>query len=432
MVTAGNAHGRVACTLALLLIGCAGLIRTEPKTTGATGSESGRERVLLALDPEEEGWDLSRFRGTITTLFSSGRFLGDDFLPDEEGAAERFDERLRDGTVAGGLLFRYDDGTDRRHPLWIASFGMCQSRRGAEAAKFHANYIEDRESRIPAHVALVDHPSSAPFYAANGMLSLGAYDDGRMWIELARALRTRLRPSSIHLFGVSMSGQTVVHALIEDRRLRLGLFDSGLAVSIAPDFRRAPGHQFALLPVAEGLENPWPRDPRARNSRLEERIQTTTVRVLVNRNFVAEYRRLRPDDPAFEIPGEEVAAFLRGAFERRLSYLRERTWDLPTWNPEFRRDGLEAYMATTRVAALIDRVATPLAMISSKDDPAVPWDMFHEVMAAARHNPWVAAYESRRGGHFGFDVTYGADYLGHVMRLLMDPEVLGSWRESRS
>jgi hypothetical protein len=84
-------------------------------------------------------------------------------------------------------------------------------------------------------------------------------------------------------------------------------------------------------------------------------------------------------------------------------------------------------MTTTRIAGVIDRVRTPLVLLSARDDPAVPRARFEEVLRAAGDNPWIAARETRRGGHFGFHVSYGADYIGDVLRLMTNPEVLRNW-----
>jgi len=81
---------------------------------------------------------------------------------------------------------------------------------------------------------------------------------------------------------------------------------------------------------------------------------------------------------------------------------------------------------------VIDRVRTPLVLVSARDDPAVPRARLLEVLRAAGDNPWIAARETRRGGHFGFHVSYGADYLGDVLRLMITPEVLRNWTGQRA
>ncbi|UCG13085.1 MAG: hypothetical protein JSU72_00895 [Deltaproteobacteria bacterium] len=66
-------------------------------------------------------------------------------------------------------------------------------------------------------------------------------------------------------------------------------------------------------------------------------------------------------------------------------------------------------------------------MVSSRDDPAEPRWMFEEVVAAADDSTRVASYETNRGGHFGFDIAYGKDDIGQIIRLMLDPEVLRAW-----
>jgi len=383
--------------------------------------------VLRALRIDREGDDTSRIAGAATTAWSSGRHLRDEFAPEREGRAIRFDATLADGTVAGGLLFPYDGAGERAAPLWIASFGLLQHRWGAEASKFHDLYLADPETRIRAHVAILDHPTSAPFFASNGCLSMGAYDDARMWMELVPILRRMVRVSTVHLFGVSMSGQTVVHAMLEDQRRGTRLFASGIAVSIAPDFRRAPGGQFALLECPPGVPNPWPRDPLDRSSRIERMVQVTGLETLVRTQFVAAYRRLRPSESGFQVESDRIAPVFREAFERRIAFLRERHRDDPTWNRAVPLTDLDAFLRATRIAGVISAVRAPLVLVSAYDDPAVSRDQFGEVAAACADNGWIALHETLAGGHFAFEVPYGPDYLGNLLRLLADPAVVRNW-----
>jgi len=53
--------------------------------------------------------------------------------------------------------------------------------------------------------------------------------------------------------------------------------------------------------------------------------------------------------------------------------------------------------------------------------------MFEEVAEAAESNPWVLAYETPYGGHFAFNVPYGGEYLGELIGLMLDPQVLKRW-----
>jgi hypothetical protein len=347
----------------------------------------------------------------------------------EESGFDEFKLQLADGTWVGGLLFEYDDGTPDPKPLLMKSFGMFQDRWGTESRKFYDLYLRDPERRIPAHVLILDHPTAGAFFANNEQLSVGSYDDARLWMEVARFLRSKTELSGIHLFGVSMSGQTVVHAVIEDERLSRNLFDSAIAVSIAPDFRAEPGGQFAQLATRDGVENPWKQVvDEARGSSGPVGLNHVGIWVFIKQLFLPSYRLARPDGN-LELERRDLAVFLWEACEARIGFLRERR--PRTWNPEFSLEGLGDFMTTTRIADVIDQVRTPLVLLSARDDPAVPRARFEEVLRAAGDNPWIAARETRRGGHFGFHVSYGADYIGDVLRLMIDPEVLRGWTGQR-
>lgn len=407
----------------LLLAGCYRVLDDgEELLRGEPGS--GRARVARELEPPVFLRKSSPLLGILTTGLSSLVYLvgldAEELPPD---ARVRF--VLPDETVVEGLLFPAPRDGGGARPLLIASFGFLQDRFGSEAAKFHDRYLRRLEHRIAAHVLVLDHPTSGAFLGNNGTLSPGSYDDARIWIEVTRALRRELDVASVHLLGISMSGQTVVHALIEDARRGLGLFASGIAVSIAPDFAVAPGRQLARIEVEEGRENPW-REIAPVDEAAGDGLQIQAIRTLVDHQFVPGYRRARPDDADFELPTPRVPLLLWDRFEARLAFLRRS--GPADWDPGVSRAGLSAFVASTRIAAVIDRVRTPLVLLSAQDDPAVPSDAFAEVAEAAAGNPWVLAYETPEGGHFGFDVPYGAGYLGDVIELMLDPRVLGSWR----
>lgn len=433
MLMMSSAFRRWILLAAVLLI-AQGCVRAPTPVERLSGPmpTTGRDQVLLSLEP----WlERNRLGGILSTLMSSISYALNIVTPADvqrwraESGFEEFKLQLADGTWVGGLFFEYDDGTPDPKPLLMGSFGMFQDRWGTESRKFYDLYVKDPERRIPAHVLILDHPTAGTFFGNNGQLSLGSYDDARMWIEVARFLRSENKFSGIHLFGVSMSGQTVVHSVIEDERLGAGLFDSAIAVSIAPDFRAEPGGQFAQLRTRDGVENPWKqvRD-EARESSGSVGLNRVGIWVFIKRLFLPSYRLALPDGD-LELERSDLAVFLWEACQTRISFRRERR--PRTWNPEFSLEGLGDFMTTTRIADVIDRVRTPLVLLSARDDPAVPRARFEEVLRAAGDNPWIAAHETRRGGHFGFHVSYGADYLGDVLRLMIDPEVLRNWTGQR-
>lgn len=395
-------------------------------------SGSGKALVFNALKLPKVKETMSR-QGVISTALSSTDIenwtLLKGFSPNEANPGHLFRLKLGDGTKIGGLFFECDSGAKNPKPLIMASFGFLQDRWGSEAAKFYELYLKDPTTRIPAHVMILDHPTGGPFLANNGHLSIGSYDDARMWIAAAQYLSQEYILSGIHLLGVSMSGQTVVHALIEDWRLGLGLFDSGIAVSIAPDFRHAPGIQLARLDTPPGVENPWVRAlaPLPYET-LTDIIQSRVIWMFIENQFIPNHNRIYKTGNPLELQPDHVAIFLRKQCENRIAFLRKQYQGLAAWNHhDFSLTNLDDYMQTTRIARVIHRVQTPLVMLSAYDDPAVPYTQFQEVEKAAGNNPWVICYETKRGGHFAYDIVYGKAYLDRIIRLMMDPEILQTW-----
>ena len=422
-------------TLCLFLTICLSCAVPQPHNEIGERPTNGRERIFQAIQsPEMTGVYITKF-GLVSTALSSANLdpanplksLGDHSVQ----GRYPIHMKLLDGTIIGGLLFMHPGETADTAPLLMASFGFLQDRWGSEAAKFYDLYIGVESYRIPAHVLILDHPTSGPFLANNGNLSIGAYDDARMWIEIAQRVRKTMAFKEIHLLGVSMSGQTVVNALIEDKRLGLNLFRSGLVFSIAPNFNKAPGKQFAQLTTRKGVDNPWRRGIDVGSATTTaDSVQNQGMWMLINKQFIPNYRRIRPGDEAFEIKRNGVPVFFWTAFENRISFLQKANRVPDTWNyHDFSIENLNAYLASTQIAGIIKRVKTPLVMISSHDDPAVPHDQFENVKKAANANPWVLTYETNYGGHFGFDITYGKEYIGRIIRLMLDPEVHRSWNE---
>lgn len=417
---------------ALILSGCSA---SQPHLLVDKPLSSGRKLVLEVVKPDEKNANLiGKFGGLVTTAFSSAEFGLQEPLkrldPNEQVNQERiYTVELSDGTRVGGLLFKYHGRSKRPTPLLMASFGFLQDRWGIEVAKFFDLYLKDSRDQIPAHVLFLDHPTSGPFLAYNGHLSMGSYDDARMWIEIAQRLKGEMAITNIHLLGVSMSGQTVVHALIEDKRLGLDLFDSGMAFSVTPDFREAPGKQLAQLETSAGVENPWQR--RGKNlppKTILDEITDLAIWILVEDQFIPSYLQVTREDKNFEIPQDEVALFFRKAYEDRIAFLQEQHVTADTWNhKDFSLENLDLFMATTSMANVIDRVQTPLVLLNSRDDPAVEHRTFQELVQVAKGNPWVLGYETKRGGHFGFDVAYGKDYVGRIIQMMLDPELLRNW-----
>jgi len=388
----------------------------------------GRGRVLSALDPRRV--DVANpSQNNILPVPEGRKSLAGRFRPGGPSPGRPFRLKLRDGSRLGGLFFPHPEAETGSKPLLMAGFGFLQDRWGVAAVQFYERHLHQPGNRIDAHVLILDHTTSAPFLAANGALSIGSYDEARMWIEIGRYLRKTLPIRSIHLFGVGVSGQTVVHALIEDQRLGLQLFESGVAISLVPDLRRYPGRILALFEAPADRDNPWRTfRTRFRRPKSPDRRQKAAIESLIEKQFLPHFRQLHPRHTAFELADGKIPVFFRQAFENRLAALRTQRKGTTSWNPEFMLTDLDDFMRTTRVRPLIARVQTPLVLLHAADDPIVPESNLAAAARAARRNPWVIFQLTERGGHGDFGSVYGGDYLRGILETVLAPEVLRNWR----
>ena len=336
---------------------------------------------------------------------------------------------LADGTRLGGMIFERQGPDAIKLPFLMVGLGFLQDRWGTEAGRFYRNYIENPERSLPVHILVLDHCSSGPFLAENGVLSIGSYDEARMWIEVARNIRKKFADMPIHLFGLSTSGQAVIHALAEDRRLGLNLFDSGLAVSVPSDLQRAPGRQLALLDADNSAGNPWNRYAGpGKNESLLDRVQKNVLLELIDRQFLPNYKRVNPGHTRFSIPHSRAAAFFYEAFSNRIILLREQQRIPDTWNYSAAPlDTLENYMQSTGIALVIDQVHTPLVLLNAANDSVAAPEAFLEVQKAAARNPWVLCHQTALGGHSRIADIYGSRYLARLLELMTDRDLIERW-----
>jgi hypothetical protein len=387
----------------------------------------GRGQVLRALEPpqrmdsearRDDGWISPPKTDPAKTFRSGGLPYG-----------RPFELTLQDGSRVGGLFFPHPEGTSPARPLWIAGFGFLQDRWGKAAGRFYRHHLQRPDDRIDAHVLILDHPSAAPFLAANGMLSIGAYDDARMWIEIGQYMRKQPSFSGIHLLGAGVSAQTVMHALMEDRRLGLRLFESGIAISPVSDLRRYPARPLGRFATPPDVENPWltlrgrllPPDPW-------EQRQKHLLEVLVENQFLPHYRDINPGHTSFAVPPNEIPIFFRKAFENRLAVLRNRQFQSKPWNEEVLLADLNEFMQSTRIGPLVGRVRTPAVLLHAADDPIVPQSDFMKLGRTAENNPWIIWRLVENGGHAAFESAYGTGYLRNLLEVMQDPDVLRNWR----
>jgi len=389
----------------------------------------GRERVLQILEAPPARQRVDPLQMVLSKPAVIRNPVPSRISPDGMQPGRPFRVVLRDGTIVGGLFFPHPGDEDRPRSLLLAAFGFLQDRWGQAATAFFARHLREPAARIAAHVLILDHPSAAPFLVANGSLSVGAYDQARMWIEVGRHLDRQMPLDGIHLFGVGISGQTVIHALIEARRLGLSLFRSGIAVSIAPDFLRYPGGALALFEPPAGRQNPWQTGHmRSRRTGRTERLQQQVLQARIDAQFLPHYRAINPQHSSFRLEPAEIPLFFHKAFENRLMVLRRQDVRSSPWNAEFRLEDLKAHLQSIRIAPIIDRVQTPLVLLNAADDPLIPQADFLRIAGRAAKNPWVICHLTEAGGHAGFDTVYGDAYLRRILQVVTDPDVLRNWR----
>ncbi len=335
-------------------------------------------------------------------------------LKREDYREQEIEFTLRDGTRVGGLIF-YKPG---RAPLLIATFGFVADRWSRVPAQLVRRFI--LKDRLQAHVLILDHPSSFPFHARNGHLSIGGYDEGRMILEVAdivRAGEEASRISSLHLMGVSMGGTGVIHALAEDSRLGRGLFASGITFSAVTDYAAVPVAQLSHYTKKKEGSGPWGKRIRSAGRHLQKK----GLDVMLER-----FRRLSEElsGERLDLRKEEAGRFFHDAFVRRLRFLRESgAVDHPSWNPEIDAGSLEAYVASCDVVDHVVRVTVPLLMVHAYDDPVVAYEHLQRVEFVGREsrNPFLTTVGVQQGGHWGFSAVYTRSWVAGLINRSLEP-----------
>ena len=109
-------------------------------------------------------------------------------------------------------------------------------------------------------------------------------------------------------------------------------------------------------------------------------------------NFVKDLKR-RMQRKAALFPG-------RYPIDRLRSVKTVRDFDEAITAPHFGFRGAADYYHRASAMRVIDRVRVPTLVLSSRDDPFVPADLFDA--PALRQNPWITPIITRHGGHCGF------------------------------
>jgi len=322
---------------------------------------------------------------------------------------------LSDGTRVGGLYF----AKGANYPLLIGTFGFLADRWSQPCAQFVRDYVE--KGLIEANVLIVDHPTSFPFFLYNGNLSIGGYDEGRMLLGVASTMKRYYGDSftTINLLGISMGGMGVVHAALEDRRLKRNLINSVATFSGVTDFKSVPYRQLKLYDSAHYPEIAY-----------EEPLQLIGLSSLFGHNFDAikylERSRLNSANEKkriqtmtnFPFPWEStINDFYEEQFLKRF---KTYSWK-SNWNPEISRSSFSAYVKDQELSEYISMIRIPLVAIFAEDDKAVPVEQFENVYHSqeAIENDYVSAKLVPFGAHFGFNMPYGAQWGADIINRTM-------------
>ena len=315
---------------------------------------------------------------------------------------------LGDGTQLGALYFPTQH--PEKSPLIIANFGLFTNRRSHPAAGFIRYII--KSGQLHASVLIVDSATSAAFFIRNGELSIGGYDEGRILVELADALvKSGVHFSSLHLLGVSLGGNAVLQALIEDARL------GGKRFSSAMVFNAVLNEEESSQAVLSAFGHPLAGLPEKEHYGLEGWLIIDTMFSHFNDKLLA--RGEPPAPPPWQTKGE----FFYTEFESRLQTINlGMAWPMnPSWNHMVATDSVEDYIRTSSALAQqqIDRIHVPVIVVQSKNDPIVPYEQFTELQNAEIKNPYIETLSTSEGGHWGFMATYGPKWVRQLVQRML-------------
>lgn len=335
--------------------------------------------------------------GSVTTSLSNLVFLEPN-----EYTEKNVEFQLNDGTRVGGLFFKHESSSK----LLIGTFGFMVDRWNAPAAQFVREYIE--KGRVDANVLILDHPTSAPFLILNGSLSFGGYDEARMILEVTEQIVSGEGPgfvlhdySSIHLIGISMGGNGVANTLVEARRLRKEYYKSAIIFSTAFDLNEVPRRQLTGF----DQKKYWGKEDISKYS---EKMGMKHI----FRGFKRAYRAVK--GLSFVNPQVDIGALFYIEFDNRLNHLRSIEKGL-NWNPRIMVDSISNYLKSNLIGDYASEIRVPMYVVSSEDDPTVPFYQFEAFQDRAKNNPFITLLGYKHGGHWGYTRAYGPELVENIL-----------------
>jgi predicted alpha/beta-fold hydrolase len=358
---------------------------------------------LLSLSPMALGKDFSipnedphllGFSGLGSTALSNLKTLSH-----HKFAKNLVEFELPDGTKLGGLYFPSKEPSVQ--PLMILNFGIFADRWSGFPASFVDNLVQ--KNRLTQNVLIVDSATSAPFLATNLYISLGGYDEGRILVQLAQVVRkNNFRCSTIHLVGVSLGGNAILQALIEDQRLQTRLFASGTTFAGVID----------EIPVTVGAMRAFGYEP---NIKSDYKLSSGGKDLLYfMQSYFNKVLKRYDADKSLYLSTKTSGALFTKRFMMRVNSIK--IDENAPWNPAVRRSSVEDYLQDSAVLINeIDKVKVPIVLVHAEDDPLVPYGPFRALAQRERDNPNILTHGSKFGGHWGYFSAYGSSWVESVI-----------------
>ena len=383
--------GRELGLLALLTVGC-----TSPVIPYSQRQDHNLVRLLQEIDADTPFLTQEAISSTaISNLWR----IGDDELPDYKP----IQFTLPNGTIED-TLYRQGDSTA---PLLIFTGGFFSDVHAY--ALYHFTSIMREEVVQNYNVLLLNHPSSAPFYCANGEVSWGGIEEGYMIIEIAKQMKERFPASSVHAIGISMGGNGVLHAAYRGR----GVLDSAMVFSAVTDLLEVPGN------TLRGLRDKSEFGPSFFS--ITGWLNEVGMGKLYNgfEKVRKEYQQCKGKPFTKEqIENTYLTTARYAPAERLQDYLAPYILDkvLPDKMP----NSVEDYLAMSDATRIASSIHIPLTVVHAHDDAVVPENHFYRFMLAARGNPQINGIITPDGGHWGFSAAYGEEWVATLIQKHVD------------
>ncbi len=324
-------------------------------------------------------------------------------------------------------------------PLIIGTFGFIADKMAPPPFQFMR--IAEHSPLHGYNILILDHPTSAPFYCANGEnggASWGGIEEGYILIEVAKQMKEQLEQEghlaqTIHLVGNSMGGTGVIHAAYRGK----GIIDSVIAFSSVTDYTDVPGNTLRHLRkdsafgpsfasfsdylnvigfriLLGGFEDIITSDTRCREKGLDKiagkdnQDKDNQYSQDGQNNLKSQVEQLYLGTPRYN--NSELMKTLLEPYVRDAIFPQQKQEAVT----------IQEYLVMCDANAIAQKIAIPLFVVHAHDDPVVPNSHAYRFRVAAYGNKFVAVKITEDGGHWGYSAYYGPDWVGCFIKTYID------------